>query len=1477
MAFVFQINISLLDKNMNIQELQSFNLADAAKFHFRLNPKIWGKDENLLPEVKQNLLEIAEDFREFLGIPELDIKDITISGSNAAYSYTDKSDIDLHLVVEFPAGKQSEIYRELFDAKKFQYNELHDYKIGNADVELYVQDIAQPHASQGIYSLLGNKWLSVPRRIKAEIDHSEVKNKYEDFGHRIERAIDSGDIDVQKKTLERLKSMRQTGLESNGEFGAENLAFKMLRNSGLIQQLWDAYYKSKSDKLSLEEKLKEKVKKPFVYGYTEDVSHNENGVSASTCMDLSETDVEEDVSHNPDGVSASTTMTLNENNPEDVLNQFMNFCVDKLKIKNTPKLKLRRDPQWSKVNKTFGRFNPETGLLEVSWGKRHLMDVLRTVAHELTHQRQYEREDVPPNAGETGSEWENEANARAGILMRLWGQEYPNLFDGDVIQDEIDEGSLKNTAAALALGTTLGLGSPAAQGQSIGDVIGAVQNIGTAARTASNMTRAGINAEMSQELFNYIRAQGGDPHGQNQSTLYQWQKRMEQDTRARQQDRQPASTDYIGDFRTDNPKPARARKMPDRGRGEGYIIGDSIQESASGYIPTKKQAHDPRYEMALTQDIKPGQLGKEANKLKLKTNKQGIPQVARANGLVEALALQLAQFKKRGTIVESVLDEEELDEVNMSPSSLKKFAQSDVAKGMLAGFELEVCIPDTSVEDDDYDMEPDYDMDERAYSISGVVDFFQGGDYGISERQGERLSEQLYESFAEWSSEQAYENWRGDEGREFFEERARNDWETDGTWDEKVREVLMSDIDTGNDLFNTSEEEMTKNLDRVIQAGKDAPRFTRLQDQVTYAKENPEYQLYLDADNAVDELFQEFVEEEWTKADSRLYNDSQEEFVQDQMDNLDAEEWFDSADLRWMSDVANSYDLEWPYMTGGGNGGENTIEQRAESLSQALGMPVEASTGYHSARRTNDKFILEPDSSIETDNREDAGLELVSPPLPVEECIEKLKAAIQWCQDNACYTNSSTGLHMGVSLPSQSTKDLDYVKLALFLGDEYVLKSFGREANTYTKAAIKDIKNKVKGRGEEDISTLLGRIRSGLSDVASKAIASTSPGKYSSINIKDGYVEFRSAGGDTLSRESDEGTDFLENTLYRYVQAMAIAGNPESEKKEYAKKLYKLIAPEGGDQTLALFSKFAAGDIDKETLKTKWAEAVINKEKPELPGNWELVNKQTGERDWSGQNMYRQEAEQKAKEEVGSRNLDKYVLRKMIAPHEFKQWDYYNIDTEEVIDTVRAQSREEAWDYFTDKFKDRPDAAKFGIQPHKPTDSEVEPAPKLSKKAELAQQIKSKSDIEKLKPKQETSSNGVPMWEVYEIETGHVVHTFADHSQKEAEIAKDSWLKSIGAEQPALFSVRAKMTNPGQSQTYSSYADAQRAAEQQNQQSSSTESSGQRFNYEIYNRDNPNQPVRRFYASNHPDAMAELENYRRTASFAPNQYVLRNL
>jgi hypothetical protein len=74
-----------------------------------------------------------------------------------------------------------------------------------------------------------------------------------------------------------------------------------------------------------------------------------------------------------------------------------------------------------------------------------------------------------------------------------------------------------------------------------------------------------------------------------------------------------------------------------------------------------------------------------------------------------------------------------------------------------------------------------------------------------------------------------------------------------------------------------------------------------------------------------------------------------------------------------------------------------------------------------------------------------------------------------------------------------------------------------------------------------------------------------------------------SAGGDWLAEESADPQK-LSSTMLRYARAMQIAANPSEERREYAKKLYKLVAPEG-DSQLALFSQFAAGTIDKDQLK----------------------------------------------------------------------------------------------------------------------------------------------------------------------------------------------------------------------------------------------------------------------------------------------------
>ncbi len=235
---------------MYLRELtQEAVVDDAVIFHDTLNPLLW-KNNQLKPRIRFQLLKIAKHFIDFIDIPKLNLQDITISGSNAAYTYTKHSDLDLHLIVDIDPS-QAEYLKSLFDAKKNQYNFNHDIKVKGIDVELYVQDSKQAHHSAGIYSILDNRWLSEPKSERANINDDDVKDKVNNYTDKIQQALQSNDISQARATKEEIAKIRKAGLDSGGEFSVENLAFKVLRARGLIDKLRQHILNLEDEELSL--------------------------------------------------------------------------------------------------------------------------------------------------------------------------------------------------------------------------------------------------------------------------------------------------------------------------------------------------------------------------------------------------------------------------------------------------------------------------------------------------------------------------------------------------------------------------------------------------------------------------------------------------------------------------------------------------------------------------------------------------------------------------------------------------------------------------------------------------------------------------------------------------------------------------------------------------------------------------------------------------------------------------------------------------------------------------------------------------------------------------------------------------------------------------------------------------------------------------------------------------------------------------
>jgi hypothetical protein len=257
---------------MNLKELDSFKLHDAVFFHDELNPVIFA-GETMRPEVRRQLMLIAEDFIDHLGIQHLEIGDITISGSNAAYSYTKHSDIDLHILVDMNKLSDDLVYRELFEAKKIVYNDTHDITIGGYEVELYVQDSSKPVISLGEYSVMYDKWIRLPKKHRANLDQMATRLKFEKILKLAGLALKHNNALNIHNLLSTIKKYRQSGLDKHGEFGPENLAYKALRSKGVIQKLYDRLNKLHDKTLSLpESKINKKVNRRAT-----DEDYNPNG------------------------------------------------------------------------------------------------------------------------------------------------------------------------------------------------------------------------------------------------------------------------------------------------------------------------------------------------------------------------------------------------------------------------------------------------------------------------------------------------------------------------------------------------------------------------------------------------------------------------------------------------------------------------------------------------------------------------------------------------------------------------------------------------------------------------------------------------------------------------------------------------------------------------------------------------------------------------------------------------------------------------------------------------------------------------------------------------------------------------------------------------------------------------------------------------------------------------------------------------
>lgn len=243
-----------------LKEVIEPNLVDVStiKMNETLSPLIWDENDELKDDVRRSLLINAKRFIEFSDVQNLKFDDIILTGSIANYNYNDKSDIDIHIILDFnQISENKKFVGDFLKLKKQLWANNLPVQIKGHDVELYFQDSSEPHHSTGTFSLIDNIWIKKPTKKIININVGAIQLKSADFMNAIDdldKNKNPDDFFVRYNILkDKIKKYRQTGLDDVGEYSIENCVFKVLRNTGYLGKMVELKNRYLTKELSLNE------------------------------------------------------------------------------------------------------------------------------------------------------------------------------------------------------------------------------------------------------------------------------------------------------------------------------------------------------------------------------------------------------------------------------------------------------------------------------------------------------------------------------------------------------------------------------------------------------------------------------------------------------------------------------------------------------------------------------------------------------------------------------------------------------------------------------------------------------------------------------------------------------------------------------------------------------------------------------------------------------------------------------------------------------------------------------------------------------------------------------------------------------------------------------------------------------------------------------------------------------------------------
>lgn len=121
-------------------------------------------------------------------------------------------------------------------------------------------------------------------------------------------------------------------------------------------------------------------------------------------------------------------MEFLDNVKKERLNNFVKFVIKELNIKSAPTIVIQNGKGNLKTTANYD-YRKENKIMKVNCKNRLVVDVMRSIAHELVHHKQFEQGRLKIAPPDIGGEIEDEANAKAGQFIKMFSKHNKTIYD----------------------------------------------------------------------------------------------------------------------------------------------------------------------------------------------------------------------------------------------------------------------------------------------------------------------------------------------------------------------------------------------------------------------------------------------------------------------------------------------------------------------------------------------------------------------------------------------------------------------------------------------------------------------------------------------------------------------------------------------------------------------------------------------------------------------------------------------------------------------------------------------------------------------------------------------------------------------------------------------------------------------------------------------------------------------------------------